>query len=71
MATSAPASMKGPNGIFDLRPALPMIIRVMPTTPPNRKPEEGPADDLCPAQPAEVEAEDAGELHVAGPMPVG
>ena len=61
----APASMNGPKGIFDLRPARRTAISAPPTTPPNRNPRNAPASDLGPAQPAQVQAEHAGQLDVA------
>ena len=53
----------------DLRPARRTAIRATPTTPPSRKPRKPPDDQLGPAEPAQVDAEDAGELDVAEAHP--
>ena len=58
--------MKGPNGIADFRPApADEDEQPSPTAPPRRNAQQGADDQSAIAEPAEVEAEHTGELHVA------
>jgi hypothetical protein len=55
IATQAPASMYGPNGMAVLSPPRRASSRATPPIPPRRNPRNVPGDEAVPAEPAEVE----------------
>ena len=65
MNVIVPAARNGPNGICFFRPASPTAMTAMPTMAPYKKPANNPPSTLAPAEPAEVQAEDEREPHVA------
>ena len=65
MAASVPASRNGPNGRCDFRDARPEAMRASPATAAKRYPRNRPADQRAGAEPAQVQAEEAGQLHVS------
>src|SRR5262249_25623971 len=69
--TQAPASMNGPKGIIDSRPAGRGSIRPPPTGPPSRKPRKAPTTSAPqPSQPRYIPSTPA-SLTSPSPMPAG
>ena len=64
-AVSAPAARNGPNGTWSLRVRSPVTIRHDADDRAVEEPEEQPEHHLAPPEPAEGEAEDERQLHVA------